>query len=96
MERITEKMLHRKIDYLNKITGSPRETVTKSESGIKFNVGNFTLDKAYGGYALERISNEQGGVSSVFNGGHVSKRELFNRISAFINGIEFANNPDKY
>ena len=41
-------------------------------------------------YALHQMSNEGGGVSDVLRCGHQSKRELSNRLSAFIAGIETA------
>lgn len=51
------------------------------------NIGVFYLDGAYGGYALYRIMNEGGGVTDVFNGGHMPKRELQARMFAFLEGI---------
>lgn len=96
MERITQKMLERKVEYLNKLTGSPATSWTKTNNGTKANIGHFHLSGAYGGVALHRMSTEGGGVSDVFSAGHMTKRELFARICAFIDGYEFANNPDRY
>lgn len=81
MERITEKMLQARVDYLNKIKGFTPETV-------KYNtIGAFILDYAYGGVSLEQVLTDGGGVSDVFNAGHVPKRELWSRLNAFIAGI---------
>ena len=52
------------------------------------NVGNYHLSGAYGGYALHRMDNESGGVRDVFGCGHQPKRELANRMHAFISGLE--------
>ena len=82
--RITEKFLQSKVDYLNKLTGSPVEPYLNGKAQI----GNFHLSHAYGGVCLHRMYNEGGGVSSPLSIGHVSKRELAGLLSAYINGIE--------
>ena len=89
MNRITEGMIQKRIDYLNKVTDSPETSYTKTELGMSANIGNFHLSGAYGGVCLHRMSNEAGGVSSVFNCGHIPKRELFERINAYIDGVQF-------
>jgi hypothetical protein len=48
------------------------------------------LSGAYGGVALHRMYNAGGGVSDVFGSGHMSKRELYGRMHAFIRGMEAA------
>jgi hypothetical protein len=52
------------------------------------NIGVFYIDGAYGGVALYRIMNEGGGVTDVFNVGHVPKRELRNLMFAYIEGLD--------
>ena len=88
MERITNNMLERKVDYLNKITGNNPVSYTRSDSGFKANIGNYHISGAYGGVALEQMTNESGGIHSVFSIGHVPKRELFDRICAYVDGID--------
>ena len=80
---MTTKILESRIDFLNELTGSPKETYTDGA-----NPGNYHLSGAYGGYALDRISNESGGVTSVFNCGYITKRDLYDRINAFIRGYQ--------
>ena len=88
MYRITEKMLESRVNHLNKLTNSPETSYTKSESGqYVANIGNYHLSFAYGGVALERMECAGGSVSSTFNCGHVPKRELMQRIDAYIAGI---------
>jgi len=87
MERITEKMLQMRIDRLNTITENPLTPYSKGEDGKhRANVGNYRLDIAYGGYALEQMCNDGGGVNSVLSRG--TKRELFDKLCALIRGIE--------
>lgn len=41
--RITEKMIQARVDYLNKITGSPMQPYAKNENGeMKAQIGNFS------------------------------------------------------
>ncbi len=84
MQRVTEKQLKSLIDHLNKITGNNPDQYSDGSA----NIGNYHLSCAYGGYALHQMTNEHGGVRLVVTGGHVPKRELFNLIHAYINGID--------
>lgn len=90
MSRITIKDLKAVCERLNRITGSPLVGYVKDEDGrYRSQVGNFHISQAYGGYSLCRMANEAGGVSDVFYSGHVSARDLYNQMHAFIRGIEF-------
>lgn len=93
--RITDKMLQARVDYLNKITGSPATAYTKTDKGMKANIGHFHIDHAYGGVSLERMMSEGGGVESISDLGHITKRELFNWITAYISGIQFARDQNR-
>ena len=96
--RVTKKMLKNKVNELNKITGSPVDyyRIDKSPGDIfqvkHTNKNHFCLAGAYGGYQLQRVCNSGGGVNSFFNTGYTSKKELYNLISAFIDGIELQKN----
>jgi len=93
--RITETMLKAKVQYLNKITGNALDPYRKNAQGkLVSNIGNYHISFAYGGVSLEQMTNEQGGVRSVFSTGHISKRELFNRLCAYIQGIEEGRQTD--
>jgi hypothetical protein len=88
-------MLERKVDYLNQITDSPPAPYTKVVDDSKMiktryqaNPGNYHLSGAYGGWCLQRMHNEGGGVSTPLHTGYCPKRELFNAISAYVTGIE--------
>ena len=71
-----------------------RRTISKSELEQLTDMVNRILDTdkyvlsyAYGGVALDKICNDGGGVVDVFNSGHITKRDLHGRISAFIDGL---------
>lgn len=87
--RITIKTLRLNAEMLNRMTGSPNEPYTQSDDGRhRANIGNYHISQAYGGYSLHRMCNESGGVSDIFNSGHVPARELHNLIWAYARGLE--------
>ena len=89
MDRITNKQLESLVSYLNKITNSPDKSYSIGEDGLYHaNPGCYCLDGAYGGVNLNRICNDGGGVNTPLGGGFYTKKELYNKISAFIKGIE--------
>lgn len=83
MNRITESQLQAVVDRLNRITGSP---MTPYANG-KAQIGNYHLSHAYGGVCLHRMHNEGGGVSAPLSAGHVTKRELYGLMQAYISGL---------
>ena len=87
MERITNAHLQGRVDYLNRITGNEKETYTKDESGFHANIGNYYISGAYGGVKLEQICSDGGGCSDISRQGFGTKRELYNWMNAYIDGI---------
>lgn len=88
MERITDKHLEILVKRINVATKNPVTPWTKYKNGnIKSNIGNYHLDGAYGGVALHQMVNEQGGVDDIFNSGYMTKRDLNNRLRAFLVGL---------
>ena len=91
MHRITNKDLERLCERINDLTGSPKTGWTKKQDGgFVANIGHYYIDGAYGGVALERMVTDGGGVEAVFSCGHVTKRDLYNRMHAFLDGFEAA------
>lgn len=87
--KITKKILELKIELLNKLTNSPETSYIKKSNGEYIaNINNFHLDYSYGGVALHRIQNKNGGIEDVSQMGHVSKRELFIFLNGYISGIQ--------
>jgi hypothetical protein len=86
MQTITLKHLESTVNRINTMMNNPVEAYSKVNDKYIANIGNYHLNGAYGGYALHRMHNLSGGISDVFQCGHVSKRELMNRMQAFING----------
>jgi len=88
-QRITEKMLQARIDYLNRITGSPESPYAPGEDGkMKAQIGNYHLSHAYGGVCVHRMSNEHGGINTPIISYHAPKRECFDALGAYIDGYE--------
>jgi hypothetical protein len=88
--RITQRDLEATVARLNRLTDSPMDYAKPFVQGVPFcsNVGNYHIDSAYGGVQLVRVVNTGGGISNVLGFGHVTKRELYERMHAFIAGIE--------
>ena len=92
MERITESNLKALVRRINEATGAAIEPYTKQPDGkYKANIGNYHLDIAYGGYALDRMVNDGGGVTVVISRG--TKRELWDRMHAYLAGLECRDLP---
>ena len=49
--------------------------------------GGFKLSQAYGGVALHRTVNDQGGIVAPRNTGHIPKRDLSTRLAAMITTV---------
>ena len=87
----TIKQLESLVKHLNETLGSPIDSYTLQPDGkYKANIGNYHLSGAYGGYALHRIASLGGGVDDIFSCGHIPKRELYDRIHAYIDGINLS------
>jgi len=83
MGRITTTQLKAVIGRINKQTKSPEKPYVDHVAQI----GSYHLSAAYGGYSLHRIVSADGGISDVLNCGHVSKRDLFKMLLAYIEGL---------
>ena len=85
--RITKGHLLRQVERINRVYGFKLEPYTKLSSGkYEPNPNVFHLSWAYGGVSLHQMCEDGTGIKDVFSCGHVSKRELYNRITAFAEG----------
>ncbi len=71
MQRITITTLRTVCDFLNRVD-TP-------------NV--YHISQAYGGYALHKECNAHGGIRDMFSSGHITAKDLYNRMQAFISGL---------
>ena len=85
--RINTKDLNNKIDYLNEITNNNIKPYSYKKGKYKSNIGTYYLACAYGGYKLEQIVNTGGGCKYVLYTGFTTKKDLYNNICSYINGI---------
>lgn len=84
--RITQKDLEAVCARINAATCSP---VKPYIDGVA-QIGNFHLSGAYGGWALHRMSNLGGGVHAIIDG-YRPKKELYEKMHAFLSGLSFLN-----
>ena len=91
--RITQNDLEAVCRRINRtVNGAELEVYTRDESGLHQVPGAYQISYAYGGAALHRNCSVDGngeshGISDIF-GGHMPKRELYDRMQAFLNGYE--------
>ena len=83
--KITKADLENTVDRINKATGSPTASYTKTEDGYKANPGNYHLNWAYGGCQLVRMCNN-GGITDITQG-FDTKANLYYQMRAYLNGI---------
>lgn len=89
--RITEKILDSKVDELNRLLNRPLTAYTKNRgTGVTANIGNIHVSHAYGGVELHEIMNESGGVNVLSRGGYISKRALYDQVSAMVIGARLS------
>lgn len=88
-ERVTQRDLEAVCARVNRTFGESEAAYRRDDGGQwTAVVGSFTLDGAYGGWALYRITSEGGGCFDVLGIGHVPRRELRDAIFAFLRGVE--------
>lgn len=88
MNRITMAELEGAVDRLNRSLGRPATPYTKDETGkYVANIGNFHLSGAYGGWQLQEMASDSGGVRS-HTSGYGTKREVYMQVCAMIRGAE--------
>ena len=89
MERITVRDLEAVCKRINiAVNGEALEPWIRENGHLRAVIDCYTLSGAYGGYSLHRIVGESGGVRDVFGCGHVAKRDLYERMQAFLRGID--------
>lgn len=89
MDRISKQDLDNVVSRINSIMKQPQQPYVKTGDKFVAQIGNYHLSGAYGGYALHEMVNEGGGIRDIF-GGHMPKRELYERMHAFIRGLNAA------
>ena len=81
--RITLSNLEAIILRLNRATGSPEQPyVGNQPQALCWHLGG-----AYGGYQLQRMSEKPGCTGVTTLGGYGTKRELWDRVHAMLDGI---------
>ena len=80
-QRITEADLASKVHRLNEIV------FNKKVPPEHFAVGKFHLYHAYGKVQLHQCKSTGGQIDDVFRCGFFTKRELYEKMDAFISGI---------
>ena len=88
MERTTRKQLEFLCDRINAAQQTSPITYKRIDGNLVGQIGNYHISGAYGGVCLHQIANESGGARDVFSCGHITKRDLYNRMSAYLVACE--------
>jgi len=87
MDRITRKQLEFLCARINAAQQSPATPYKRIDGSLVGQIGNYHLSGAYGGVSLHQIANASGGARDVFSCGHLTKRDLYNRMNAYLAGV---------
>jgi hypothetical protein len=88
MTRMTNAGLESIAGRINRIQRTPATPYVRGLDGnLKAQIGCYFIDYAYGGVQLCQMVNDGGGVTDVLYSGHIPKRELADRMYAFIYGL---------
>jgi hypothetical protein len=93
MDRIKEADLKRRLDLVNNALGNPMEDYTRTEEGLRANVGVIKLDWAYGGVRVCRIVGHTGGEIDLSLRG--TMRDAATYLDAMFVGINIAKGKTK-
>jgi hypothetical protein len=83
--RVSESLLVKAIDHLNKVTGKPVDTYKREDGRCVAQIGNYHLWSGNGSYSLYQIATEGGGVKDILWG--KTKSELYGKIDSFLKGF---------
>jgi hypothetical protein len=95
MQRITQRDLEAVCARINRtVNGSELEPWERVDGKLRQVPDAYSISYAYGGAALHRncsvnANGESHGIHDVL-GGHMPKRELYERMQAFLRGVEVA------
>ena len=84
--RITDKILNSFVDSINTKTGNNLATWTKTENGMKANIGNYHLNYYNGFVGLDQITSEVGAATVICS--TCSNRELYYFMRGFLEGCK--------
>lgn len=98
--RYTQRDLDGAVRGLNILAGFTAEEAdaplyTREGAEYRAMVGRYTLQGAYGGYQLQQIINEGGGVRAITSG-YRPKREVYELIHAYREGMAAGKGDDRY
>jgi len=84
--RVSIKQLEALCTYINELRNTPIKPYDRIDGQFKANIGNYHLYQAYGAVGLHRMCNEGGGITEILS--LSTKKELYDRIHAYIIGIQ--------
>lgn len=74
--RTTIQRLESQVALINQMLDLPETSYTKTDNGLRANIGNLHISQAYGGVELHQMCTDGGGVTNISQNGHTPKKEL--------------------
>ena len=93
MERTTRKQIEGRLDTVARLMGRQREAWIKREDGTyRANIGALYLDHNtfYGGYVVEEIATDGGGVRRPFGDGRLTAAEMWTALGMVADALYMA------
>jgi len=81
--QVTTRDIEQLATKINKIKG---KSIDRKTNNI-INVGHYFISRAYYGFSFYQITNKGGACVDVFESGHITKRELYQLMLVFEQGI---------
>lgn len=86
MQRVTNELIDGMLERLNRALDRPIVPYHKGTDGVyRAQSGNFHIGKAYGGFQLQEMVSDSGGIRTY--GGYGTRREIVDRINGMLDGI---------
>ena len=83
--RVSQSLLVKAIDHLNRVTGNPVDTYKKEGRSFDAQIGNYHLWCGNGSYSLYQIATKGGGVHDILWG--KTKNDIYGKLDAFLKGF---------
>ena len=84
--RITNEHLQNLVTMINKAANKPMDYLDDSGN---IAIGHYHISRAYGGCKLVQTVTASGGERDILTAGHISKRDCYDHMHAYLKGIEF-------
>lgn len=95
MRRVSRQLLQNKIDALNRRLNRPVEPWVTVDGRNVAQVGNLHFDHQLGGWRIEEMANDGGGIRTPFGNTRWSAADMADVIDAILGALQLQNPKGK-